>query len=670
MSLAKVSHEALSNAVRVLSMDAVEKARSGHPGAPMGMADIATVLWKDYLKHNPSNPAWVDRDRFVLSNGHASMLLYALLHLSGYSISINDIQNFRQLGSKTPGHPEYGCAPGVETTTGPLGQGIAHAVGMALAERTLAAQFNRPEYKIVDHYTYVFAGDGCLMEGISHEACSLAGTLKLSKLIVFYDDNGVSIDGNVQGWFTDDTATRFRAYDWHVIEKVDGHNSVQVDRAIRQARAQTQRPTFICCQTSIGAGAPNKAGTADCHGAPLGADEVAQTRVVLGWRYPAFEIPKNIRAQWNVRDKGQAVEERWQKLFSAYREKYPDLAVEFIRRTRGDLPVDWAQRSAKYIRKVCAANGKMATRKASGKTLRVYSSLLPELIGGSADLAGSNLTLSELSQPVTENSAGNYIYFGVREFAMTAIATGFALHGGFIPYTATFLTFSDYARNAVRLAALMKQRVVMIYTHDSIGLGEDGPTHQPVEHLASLRLIPNLDVWRPCDEVETAIAWKVALENYRRPSALALSRQSLSPQARYAEQVANIARGAYIIGECEASPDLLLIATGSEVALAMGVKQRLEQAGNCQIQVISMPCCEMFDRQTDDYRSSVLPPAITKRLVIEAGATGGWYKYAGTYGQVFGIDCYGESAPGNVLFEHFGFSVANLSRLAMGLLNE
>lgn len=668
MSPAKTSHAELANAIRALSMDAVEKAQSGHPGAPMGMADIAVVLWNRYLRHSPNNPGWVDRDRFVLSNGHASMLLYALLHLSGYGLSLKDIQNFRQLGSKTPGHPEYGCTPGVETTTGPLGQGLAHAVGMALAEKVLAAQFNRPDYEIVNHYTYVFVGDGCLMEGISHESCSLAGTLKLSKLIVFYDDNGVSIDGDVVGWFTDDTAARFRAYGWHVIDRVDGHDPQQISWAIQQAQAQRQRPAFICCRTRIGFGSPNKSGTADCHGTPLGVSEIAQTRAALEWSHAAFRIPDDIRARWDARQRGQVDEARWQELFAAYRKRYPELAAEFMRRILGDLPGHWARQSGEYIWQVRAAHEKMATRAASGKALHAYGSILPELTGGSADLAASNITLSTRSQPVTKDAAGNYIYFGVREFAMTAIATGLALHGGFIPYAATFLTFSDYARNAVRLAALMRQRVIMVYTHDSVALGEDGPTHQPVEHLASLRLIPNLNMWRPCDAVETAVAWKIALEDRRQPSALALSRQGLPPQVRDAEQLANIARGAYVLGTCEEQPDLLVIATGSEVMLAMAVKKRLERAGHGCVQVVSMPCCEIFDNQDEAYRDAVLPPAVTRRLAIEAGATAGWYKYVGTAGCVFGIDSYGESAPGAEVLNHFGFSVENLTHVASQLL--
>ena len=668
MASAKISDAVLANAIRALSMDAVERARSGHPGAPMGMADIATVLWTRHLKHNPGNPEWVDRDRFVLSNGHASMLLYALLHLSGYALSLKDLQNFRQLGSKTPGHPEYKCAPGVETTTGPLGQGLAHAVGMALAEKVLAAQFNRPSFPIVDHYTYVFVGDGCLMEGVSHEACSLAGTLGLSKLIVFYDDNGVSIDGDVRGWFTDDTPARFRAYGWHVIEKTDGHDPLEVDQAIRRAQVQPRQPTLICCQTRIGFGAPNKAGTAACHGAPLGSTEIAQTRAALGWRHATFEVPEAVRMEWDAHERGQATETRWQQGFAAYRQYHHDLAAEFVRRAQGDLPEQWGRQAGAHVRKVCTAPEKMSTRAASGKTLHAYGSVLPELIGGSADLAASNVTVSERSQPVTQHAAGNYIHFGVREFAMTAMAAGLALHGGFIPYAATFLTFSDYARNAVRLAAMMKQRVVIVYTHDSVGLGADGPTHQPVEHLASLRLIPNLNVWRPCDAAETAIAWKLALEERQRPSALALSRQDLLPQVRDAEQIANVARGAYIIGRCEGQPDFLMIATGSEVMLAMEVKKRLEQANDCRIQVVSMPCCEIFERQDTAYRRTVLPAAVTRRLVIEAGATAGWHKYAGTCGRVFGIDSYGASAPGAEVFEHFGFSSENLVRVASQLL--
>ena len=660
-------HQELANAVRILSMDAVERARSGHPGAPLGMADIAEVLWNDYLSHNPQDPQWFNRDRFVLSNGHASMLLYALLHLSGYDLLIEDLKQFRQLGSKTPGHPELGDTPGVETTTGPLGQGLSNAVGMALAEKVLAARFNRPNFDIVDHYTYVFTGDGCLMEGISHEACSLAGTLQLGKLIVFYDDNGISIDGEVQSWFTDDTAARFRAYQWHVIPAVDGHDRDAVTRAIETARAETGKPSLICCRTTIGWGAPNKQGSASCHGAPLGEEECVAVRKQLDWQYPPFEIPAEIKSAWSAVAAGKQRQSQWMELLSAYQEQYPDMAEEFMRRIQENVfPKTWAERANAYIYDVYKSGKDMATRKAGGEALKAYSEILPELIGGSADLAESNLTLSDVSRPVTENNDGNYIYFGVREFAMTAITTGLALHG-FIPYAATFLTFSDYARNAVRMAALMKQRVILIYTHDSVGLGEDGPTHQPIEHVSALRLIPNLYVWRPADALETAIAWKVAIEKHSAPSALALSRQTLPMLMRDAEQLANITRGGYVISDCSAVPDLIVLATGSELSLAFAAKQEMEAEYN--IRIVSMPCAELFAEQDSAYQSAVLPEAVKRRLVIEAGTSDWWYKYAGLEGRVVGIDTFGKSAPGAEVMKALGFSVEHVIAVIKEMMN-
>ena len=649
------TYRELANAIRVLSMDAVEQAQSGHPGAPLGMADIAEVLWRDYLVHNPKDPQWLNRDRFVLSNGHASMLLYALLHLRGYDLAIQDIKRFRQLDSKTPGHPELGCAPGVETTTGPLGQGLGNAVGMALAEKNLAAQFNRPGFDLINHYTYVFTGDGCLMEGISHEACSLAGTLKLGKLIVFYDDNKISIDGAVQGWFTDDTAARFRSYQWQVIDRVDGHARDALVQAVEAARAETEKPTLICCQTIIGWGAPNKQGSADCHGAPLGKEEIMATRKQLNWTHPPFEVPPDIQAAWSGIEQGKIWQTQWEQQLKQYCHQYPELGEELVRRCQQQvLPKDWSDRSSRYIHQVHAAKKDMATRKASGLALQVYSGILPELIGGSADLAGSNVTLSAISKAVTEHSDGNYIYFGVREFAMTTIANGLAVHGGMIPYAATFLTFSDYARNAVRMAALMERRVILVYTHDSVGLGEDGPTHQPVEHLSALRLIPNLFVWRPCDAVETAVAWKMAIECATAPSALALSRQTLPAIERSPEQLANIARGAYIVDDCSGLPAVVMIATGSEVALALEAKKALADEYN--IRVLSMPCAEIFAKQDQAYQQSVLPRAVTKRIVIEAGTSDWWYKYAGLEGCVIGIDTFGKSAPANEVMKGFGFT--------------
>jgi transketolase len=651
------SRRELANAIRALSMDAVQKANSGHPGAPMGMADIAEVLWNDFMKHNPANPKWFDRDRFVFSNGHGSMLIYSLLHLTGYELSIEDLRNFRQWHSKTPGHPEYGYTPGVETTTGPLGQGIANAVGMAIAERTLAAQFNRPDHRIVDHYTYAFMGDGCMMEGISHEVCSLAGTLKLGKLIAFYDDNGISIDGEVEGWFTDNTPKRFKAYGWHVIKQVDGHDSEAIKAAIQEARSVTDQPSLICCRTVIGCGSPNKQGREICHGAPLGDEEIAHTRKFLGWNFTPFEIPAEIYAGWDAKEKGRVYESNWDRTFTGYRQAYPDLAAEFIRRMNNELPGAWEQTANAFVAATAAKAEKIASRKASQLCLNGYGPALPELIGGSADLAGSNLTIWQGSKGIQVDQAGNYIYFGVREFGMAAIANGLALHGGFIPYTATFLIFSDYARNALRMAALMKQRSIYVFTHDSIGLGEDGPTHQPVEQAASLRLIPNMSVWRPGDAVETAVAWKSAIENRTGPTALLLSRQNLPPMPRNEAQLADIARGGYILHDCGcASPEAIIIATGSELALAMEAAKILADQGK-KIRVVSMPSTDVFEAQDQAYRQQILPDQVNARVVVEAGVTGLWHKYAGCRGQIIGLDHFGESAPAEVLFKEFGFTV-------------
>ena len=654
------SRRELANAIRALSMDAVQRAKSGHPGAPMGMADIAEVLWSDYLQHNPSNPQWFNRDRFVLSNGHGSMLHYSLLHLSGYELTIDDLKNFRQLHSKTAGHPELGYAPGVETTTGPLGQGLANAVGMAVAEKTLAGQFNREGHSIVDHYTYTFLGDGCLMEGISHEVCSLAGTLGLGKLIAFYDDNGISIDGEVEGWFTDDTTKRFESYGWQVISGVDGHDSEAIGAAIEAARSNTDQPTLICCKTIIGFGSPNKQGKEDCHGAPLGDDEIALTRDSLGWKYGAFEIPQDIYDAWDARDEGCIAENNWNEDFSAYNEAHPRLAAEFLRRISGDLPQDFSQQANSYIEALQEKGETIASRKASQNTLNAFGPLLPELLGGSADLAGSNLTLWSGCKGVSkEESDGNYIFYGVREFGMSAIMNGIALHGGFIPYGATFLVFMEYARNAVRMAALMKQRSIFVYTHDSIGLGEDGPTHQPIEQIANLRNTPNLDLWRPCDAVESAVAWKSALEKVDGPSALIFSRQGLPHQARCVERLNNIQRGAYVLRDTQGNPDAILIATGSEVGLAMETAEQLAAKGK-QVRVVSMPCAEVFETQSNDYRESVLPSAITARVAIEAAHSDYWYKYVGLNGRIVGMTRFGESAPAGELFELFGFTVENV----------
>ncbi len=654
------SRKELANAIRALSMDAVQKANSGHPGAPLGMADIAEVLWNDFLKHNPANPKWFDRDRFVLSNGHGSMLIYSLLHLTGYDLSMDDLKNFRQLHSKTPGHPEYGYAPGVETTTGPLGQGIANAIGMAISERTLAAQFNRPGHDIVDHHTYTFMGDGCMMEGISHEACSLAGTLGLGKLTALYDDNNISIDGEVGGWFTDNTPQRFVAYGWHVVENVDGHDPEALKKAIEEARQVTDKPSLICCKTIIGYGSPNKQGKEDCHGAPLGEDEIKLTRAALGWDHAPFTIPDEIYKGWNAKDRGADNESAWNKKLEAYRQAHPELAAEFTRRMNGELPANWQESSSAFVNATNDKAEKVATRKASQNSLNGYGPLLPELIGGSADLAGSNLTIWSGSKGIQDDAAGNYIYFGVREFAMCAIANGIALHGGFIPYTSTFLIFSEYARNALRMAALMKQRSIYVFTHDSIGLGEDGPTHQPVEQAATLRMIPNMSLWRTCDAVETAVAWKYAIENQTGPTSLLLPRQGLPHMERNSDQLANIAKGGYILHDCGCNkPDAIIIATGSEVELAVNAAKALADKGK-KIRVVSMPSVDAFEAQDEAYRQSVLPDAITARVVVEAGVTGGWYKYAGTNGKVIGLDRFGESAPAGELFKMFGFTVDNV----------
>ena len=663
-----VDRRSKANAIRALSMDAVQKAKSGHPGMPMGMADISEVLWCDYLKHNPANPTWPDRDRFVLSNGHGSMLHYALLHLSGYDLPISELQNFRQLHSRTPGHPEYGYAPGVETTTGPLGQGITNGVGMALAEKVLAAQFNRPQHVVVDHHTYVFLGDGCMMEGISHEACSLAGTLGLGKLIAFWDDNGISIDGEVAGWFTDDTPARFRAYGWQVIEEVDGHDPQAISQAIHEAQGDSGRPSLICCRTVIGWGSPNKQGKESCHGAPLGDDEIALTRETLDWPHEPFEIPDDVREAWDATARGTSRENEWRERFEAYRAEHPSLASEFERRMAGEFPQDWMEKSQAFVDSVNADALTVASRKASQLALDGFGPLLPELIGGSADLAGSNLTLWSGSKGISrDDAAGNYIYFGVREFAMAALGNGLTLHGGLIPYSATFLVFSDYARNALRMAALMKIRQVFVFTHDSIGLGEDGPTHQPVEHTASLRLIPNMSLWRPCDAVETAVAWRCAIERTDGPTSLALSRQNLPHQARNAVQISDIAKGGYVLLDCEGAPDAIIIATGSEIALAMDAAAALREKGR-QIRVVSMPSTDIFDAQDEAYRDSVLPPSVTARVAVEAGVTAGWLKYVGLDGAVVGIDRFGESAPADEAFKYFGFTVDNVAAQVESLM--
>ncbi|WP_061038617.1 transketolase [Vibrio coralliirubri] len=661
------SRKDLANAIRALSMDGVQQANSGHPGAPMGMADIAEVLWRGHLNHNPANPEWADRDRFILSNGHGSMLIYSLLHLAGYELSIEDLKNFRQLHSKTPGHPEYGYAPGIETTTGPLGQGITNAVGMAMAEKALAAQFNKEGHDIVDHYTYAFMGDGCLMEGISHEACSLAGTLGLGKLVAFWDDNGISIDGEVEGWFSDDTPKRFEAYGWHVIPAVDGHDSDAINAAIEAAKADP-RPTLICTKTIIGFGSPNKAGTHDCHGAPLGADEITATKAALGWEHGPFEIPADIAAEWNAKEAGAAKEAAWNAKFDAYAAAYPELAAEFKRRTNGELPAEWEEKANAIIADLQANPANIASRKASQNALEAFGQMLPEFMGGSADLAPSNLTMWSGSKSLEATDfSGNYIHYGVREFGMTAIMNGIALHGGFVPYGATFLMFMEYARNAMRMAALMKVQNIQVYTHDSIGLGEDGPTHQPVEQIASLRLTPNMSTWRPCDQVESAVAWKLAIERKDGPSSLIFSRQNLAQQDRNAEQVANIAKGGYILKDCAGKPELIIIATGSEVELAVEAAAQLTAEGK-SVRVVSMPATDAFDKQDAEYRESVLPSDVTARIAVEAGIADFWYKYVGFGGKIIGMTTFGESAPAGELFKMFGFTTENVVNTAKELL--
>ena len=653
------SRQELANAIRALSMDAVQKAKSGHPGAPMGMADIAEVLWRDFLKHNPTDPNWADRDRFVLSNGHGSMLIYSLLHLTGYELPIEELKNFRQLHSKTPGHPEYGYTPGVETTTGPLGAGLSNAVGMAIAERTLAAQFNREGHNIVDHNTYCFLGDGCLMEGISHEVSSLAGTLGLGKLIAFWDDNGISIDGKVEGWFTDDTPARFKAYGWHIIS-VDGHDSAAIAAAIVEAKSVTDKPSMICCKTIIGFGSPNKEGTHDCHGAPLGDDEIAATRKALNWPHAPFEIPSDVYADWDQKEKGQSSQVSWNDQFSAYQKAHPELAAEYERRViKGDLPSDFEEKANALVL-ACQEKGEnIASRKASQNTIEAFGAILPELLGGSADLAGSNLTLWSGSKGIEKDAAGNYIYYGVREFGMSGIMNGVSLHGGFINYGATFMMFMEYARNAVRMSALMGIQNIFVYTHDSIGQGEDGPTHQPVEQLTNLRTTPNMDTWRPCDATESVVAWKSAVQRKTGPTSLIFSRQGLPAVARNNDQVTNIAKGAYVLQDCEGTADVILIATGSEVSLALNSAKALTEQGK-KVRVVSMPSTNTFDVQSNEYKESVLPSTVIKRVAIEAAHTDFWYKYVGFSGAVVGMTTFGESAPGNVLLEHFGFTVENV----------
>ncbi|PSU28718.1 transketolase [Photobacterium lutimaris] len=662
-----MERKVLANAIRALSMDGVQQANSGHPGAPMGMADIAEVLWRGHMNHNPQNPEWADRDRFVLSNGHGSMLIYSLLHLTGYELSIDDLKNFRQLHSKTPGHPEYGYAPGIETTTGPLGQGITNAVGMAMAEKAMAAQFNRDGHDIVDHYTYAFMGDGCLMEGISHEACSLAGTLGLGKLIAFWDDNGISIDGHVEGWFSDDTPKRFEAYGWHVIPAVDGHDANAINAAIEAAKADP-RPTLICTKTIIGFGSPNKSGSHDCHGAPLGHDEIAAAREFLGWNHGPFEIPADIAAEWDAKEAGAAKEAAWNEKLAAYEAAHPELAAEFKRRVNGDLPAEWEEKASAIIADLQANPANIASRKASQNALEAFGAILPEFMGGSADLAPSNLTMWSGSKSLEANDfSGNYIHYGVREFGMTAIMNGIALHGGFVPYGATFLMFMEYARNAMRMAALMKVQNIQVYTHDSIGLGEDGPTHQPVEQIASLRLTPNMSTWRPCDQVESAVAWKLAIERKDGPTALIFSRQNLAQQPRSEAQVADIAKGGYILKDCEGKPELILIATGSEVELAVSAAAELTAEGK-QVRVVSMPATDAFDKQDAAYREAVLPSDVTARIAIEAGIADFWYKYVGFDGRIIGMTSFGESAPAGELFKMFGFTTENVVETAKELL--
>ncbi|BCV31388.1 transketolase [Shewanella algae] len=661
------SRKELANAIRVLSMDAVQKANSGHPGAPMGMADIAEVLWRDHLKHNPVNPQWADRDRFVLSNGHGSMLHYSLLHLAGYDLGIEDLKQFRQLHSRTPGHPEYGYAPGIETTTGPLGQGITNAVGMAIAEKTLAAQFNRDGHDIVDHHTYVFMGDGCLMEGISHEACSLAGTLGLGKLIAFWDDNGISIDGHVEGWFSDDTPKRFEAYGWHVVAGVDGHDPQAINAAIEAAKADP-RPSLICCKTIIGYGSPNKSGSHDCHGAPLGDAEIAAAREFLGWKHDPFVIPSEIYAAWDAKEAGKAAESSWNDKFAAYEAAHPALAAELKRRLNGELPANFDADAKAYIEQLQANPANIASRKASQNALEAFGKMLPEFLGGSADLAPSNLTMYSGSKPISaEDASGNYLHYGVREFGMTAIINGIALHGGFVPYGATFLMFMEYARNAMRMAALMKVQNIQVYTHDSIGLGEDGPTHQPVEQIASLRMTPNMSTWRPCDQVESAIAWKYAIERKDGPTSLIFSRQNLTQMPRSAEQLSDVAKGGYVLVDCEGAPELIIIATGSEVELAVKAQAELAATG-AKVRVVSMPSTDVFDQQDEAYKEAVLPANVTKRLAVEAGIADYWYKYVGLNGRIIGMTSFGESAPANQLFEMFGFTVDKVVEAGKALL--
>ncbi|HEB2656647.1 TPA: transketolase [Escherichia coli] len=664
-----MNSQLLANAIRMLSVDAIQKANSGHPGAPMGMADIAEVVWRRHLRHNPKNPQWFNRDRYIQSNGHGSMLIYALLHLTGYDLSMDDIRDFRQLHSRTPGHPEYGYTPGVETTTGPLGQGVANAVGMAIAEKALAAEFNKPGFNIVDHHTWLFLGDGCLMEGISHEACGLAGTLKLGNLIAIWDDNGISIDGHVEGWFAEDTAARFRAYGWHVIEGVDGYDPEEVDAAVREAKSVTDKPSLLCCKTIIGFGSPNKANSHDCHGSALGADEVALVRERLQWPYAPFEIPGEIYAAWDATEKGAQVQQEWDALFADYAKQWPELAAEFTRRMKGDLPAGWAENMQKYVHDLQSHPAALATRQVSQKCLNHFADMLPELMGGSADLSPSNLTRHQKSVDFTgENPAGNYISYGVREFGMSAIMNGLALHGGFIPYGGTFLMFMEYARNALRMAALMKIRSVFVYTHDTIGLGEDGPTHQPVEQLASLRLTPNMETWRGCDQVEVAVAWQQAIERKDGPTSLVLTRQPLAQQPRTAAQLAEIARGGYVLSDCDGQPEMILISAGSEIELVVSAAKALTEEGR-KVRVVSMPCTERFDNQDAAYKESVLPKAVRKRLAVEASIAGFWERYVGLDGKVIGMTSFGESAPANVLFKHFGFTPENVLAQARELLN-
>ena len=660
-----MNSQLLANAIRMLSVDAIQKANSGHPGAPMGMADIAEVVWRRHLRHNPKNPQWFNRDRYVQSNGHGSMLIYALLHLTGYDLSMDDIRDFRQLHSRTPGHPEYGYTPGVETTTGPLGQGVANAVGMAIAEKALAAEFNKPGFNIVDHHTWLFLGDGCLMEGISHEACGL----KLGNLIAIWDDNGISIDGHVEGWFAEDTAARFRAYGWHVIEGVDGHDPEAVDAAVREAKSVTDKPSLLCCKTIIGFGSPNKANSHDCHGSALGADEVALVRERLQWPYAPFEIPGEIYAEWDATEKGAQVQQEWDALFADYAKQWPELAAEFTRRMKGDLPAGWVENMQKYVHDLQSHPAALATRQVSQKCLNHFADMLPELMGGSADLSPSNLTRHQKSVDFTgENPAGNYISYGVREFGMSAIMNGLALHGGFIPYGGTFLMFMEYARNALRMAALMKIRSVFVYTHDTIGLGEDGPTHQPVEQLASLRLTPNMETWRGCDQVEVAVAWQQAIERKDGPTSLVLTRQPLAQQPRTAAQLAEIARGGYVLSDCDGQPEMILISAGSEIELVVSAAKALTEEGR-KVRVVSMPCTERFDNQDAAYKESVLPKAVRKRLAVEASIAGFWERYVGLDGKVIGMTSFGESAPANVLFKHFGFTPENVLAQARELLN-